>query len=81
MTKFLTRFLTWALLKLEPESPTPLPSTQPGEVRRLGRAEYLQLESKLPKLGTPRNSEEACTLVGIQLVLAELRKGFVVGEV
>lgn len=49
------------------------------EVHRLSAEAYAELEQRLPKIGTPRNSEEACTLVGIQMVLAELRRGYVIG--
>jgi hypothetical protein len=47
---------------------------------RLSLDAYRQLLTKLPKIGVPRTAEEACTMVGIQMVLSLLREGYVVGE-
>lgn len=57
----------------------PVPEQQVVEVHRLSKEAYEQLVSRLPSIGLPRNAEEASYLVGIQLVLAELRKGYVIG--
>lgn len=49
------------------------------EIHRLSAEAFAQLELRLTKPGLPRNVEEAAYMVGIQVVLSELRKGFVVG--
>jgi hypothetical protein len=39
-----------------------------------------QLEKELPKLGVPKDAHEAGVLIGVQMVLDKLRKGFVIGD-
>lgn len=77
------RFLKniWSRLQgyLQPPAPVAPVEIQEVIVHRLSREMYEQLEKNLPKLGTPRTDLEAATTIGVQLVLAELRRGIVVG--
>lgn len=58
----------------------PVPPTKVVEVFRLNQLAYDELEKSLPKIGSTANQIEAGYLLGIQLVLAKLRAGFVVSQ-
>lgn len=69
----------WSKIKNYFTPPEPVKVPEQYEVHRLSSDAYEQLVSRLPKPGIPRNGEEAAFMVGVQIVLAELREGYVVG--
>ena len=69
----------WSKIKKWFSPEPPQKETELYQVHRLSAEAYAQLESRLPNIGLPRTPEEAAYQVGMQHVLAELRKGFVIG--
>lgn len=60
-----------------------MPSQEPKDISthylgRLTPEAYDQLEKQLPKLGPTNSPIEAGVLIGVQMVLAKLRAGFVI---